>query len=144
LQIDSNLRFISCGKKVLYMKLKIAVAISVVSIIMLCIYGLDVIVANDGKTGFLPMNVSVRGSIFGIIPSALLIISFLMTRKEPSKKLGALIISGGILIIAGTGIILALQGGTHNQDSRAIREFGAVLGIGVIITILGILKIKKS
>jgi hypothetical protein len=124
-------------------KLKIAIAMSVISIVMLCIYGLDVIAANGGKTGFLPMNVSVRGSVFGIIPSALLITSFLITRKEPSKKLGALIISGGVLIIAGTGIILALQG-SHTQDSRAVREFGAVLGIGVIIAILGIMKIKKS
>jgi hypothetical protein len=124
-------------------KTKIALAMSVVSIIMLCIYGLDVITANGGKTGFLPMNVSMRGSIFGIIPSALLIISFFMTRKESSKKLGVLIIVGGALIIAGTGIILALQGG-QSQDSRAIRELGAVLGIGIIIAILGIIKIRKS
>ena len=125
------------------MKLKIAIIMSVISIVMLCLYGLDVIAANGGKTGFLPMNVSVRGSVFGIIPSAMLIISFLMTRKEPSKKLGVLIIIGGILIIAGTGIILALQG-SQAQDSRAVREFGAVLGIGIIIAILGIIKIKKS
>lgn len=125
------------------MKTKIALAMSVVSIIMLCIYGLDVIAANGGKNGFLPMDVSVRGSIFGIIPSALLIISFFITRKEPSKKLGILIIIGGALIIAGTGIILALQG-SQLQDSRGMREFGAVLGIGIIIAILGILKIRKS
>ncbi|MDE1725560.1 MAG: hypothetical protein KGH76_06660 [Thaumarchaeota archaeon] len=125
------------------MKTKIAVVISVISIIMLCIYGLDVIAANGGKNGFLPMNVSVRGSVFGIIPSALLIISFFITRKEPSKKLGILIIIGGALIIVGTGIILALQG-AQPQDARAVREFGAVLGIGVIIVILGILKIRKS
>jgi len=125
------------------MKLKIAIIMSVISIVMLCLYGLDVIAANGGKTGFLPMNVSVRGSVFGIIPSAMLIISFLMTRKEPSKKLGILIIIGGALIIVGTGIILALQG-SQAQDSRAVREFGAVLGIGIIIAILGIIKIKKS
>ena len=125
------------------MKLKIAIIMSIISIAMLCLYGLDVIAANGGKTGFLPMNVSVRGSIFGIIPSAMLIISFFMTRKESSKKLGVLIIIGGALIITGTGIILALQGG-QAQDSRAVREFGAVLGIGIIIAILGIIKIRKS
>jgi hypothetical protein len=124
-------------------KTKIALAMSVVSIIMLCIYGLDVIASNGGKNGFLPMGVSVRGSIFGIIPSALLIISFFITRKEPSKKLGILIIIGGALIIAGTGIILALQG-AQLQDPRGMREFGAVLGIGIIIAILGIMKIRKS
>ncbi len=116
---------------------------SVISIVMLCIYGIDVIAANGEKTGFLPMNASARGSIFGIIPSALLIISFFMTRNEPSRKLGVLIIVGGVLIIVGTGIILALQS-SQAQDSRAIREFGAVLGIGIIISILGIIKIKRS
>ena len=125
------------------MKLKIAIIISVISIVMLCLYGLDVIAANGGKTGFLPMGVSARGTIFGIIPSALLIISFFITRKDPSKKLGILIIIGGALIIAGTGIILVIQG-SQAQDSRAVREFGAVLGIGIIIAILGIIKIRKN
>ena len=125
------------------MKLKIAMIISIISIVMLCLYGMDVIAANGGKTGFLPMTASARGSIFGIIPSALLIISFFITRREPSKKLGILIIIGGVLIIAGTGIILALQS-NQAQDSRAIREFGAVLGIGIIIAILGIMKIRKK
>jgi drug/metabolite transporter (DMT)-like permease len=125
------------------MKLKIAMMISVISIVMLCIYGLDVIAANGTKTGFLPMATSARGSVFGIIPSALLIISFFITRRAPSKKLGVLIMIGGVLIIAGTGIILALQ---HNQpqDSRAVREFGAVLGIGIMIAILGAIKIRKN
>jgi drug/metabolite transporter (DMT)-like permease len=72
-----------------------------------------------------------------------LIISFFITRREPSKKLGFLIIIGGMLIIVGTGIILALQS-HQTQDSRAVREFGAVLGIGIIITILGIIKIRKK
>jgi drug/metabolite transporter (DMT)-like permease len=125
------------------MKLKIAIIMSVISIVMLCIYGIDVIAAHGENTGFLPMSASARGSIFGIIPSALLIISFFMTRSEPSKKLGILIIIGGILIIVGTGIILALQS-SQAQDSRAIREFGAVLGIGIIIAILGTIKIKRS
>ncbi|SMH70813.1 hypothetical protein [Candidatus Nitrosotalea okcheonensis] len=125
------------------MKLKVAIAMAVISIVMLCIYGADVIVANGSKTGFLPMDVSVRGSIFGIIPSAMLIISFFITRKEPSKKLGMLIIIGGVLILAGTGIIVAMQS-AQSQDTRAIREMGAVLGIGIIIAILGAIKIRKS
>ncbi len=125
------------------MKLKVAIVMSLISIAMLCIYGADVIAANGSKMGFLPMDVSVRGSIFGIIPSAMLIISFFMTRKEPSKKLGILIIIGGALILAGTGIIVAMQS-AQSQDTRAIREMGAVLGIGIIIAILGAIKIRKS
>ncbi len=118
---------------------------SVISIIMLLIYGADVMVGghNNGneKTGFLQINASVRGTIFGIIPSAMLIASFFITRNEPSKKLGILIIIGGALIIAGTGIILGMGGSMFTQR---VNEFGAVLAIGIFIAILGGLKIRKS
>ncbi|TLX73187.1 MAG: hypothetical protein E6L05_03040 [Thaumarchaeota archaeon] len=85
---------------------------------------------------------TLRGSIFGIIPSAMLIISFFITRKEPSQKIGILIIIGGALIIIGTSIILGMQGGA--LPNKAVREFGAVLAVGIIIAILGIIKIRKS
>jgi hypothetical protein len=132
------------------MALKAAIVISIISIAMLAIYGVDVMAAghdtgNDNgneKTGFLQMNASIRGSIFGIIPSAMLITSFFITRKEPSKKLGVLIIIGGALIIVGTAVILGMEG--NNIPDRAVREFGAVLVIGIIIVILGGLKIRKS
>ena len=131
------------------MALKAAIIMSVISIAMLVIYGVDVMIAghdtgNDNgneKTGFLQMNASVRGSIFGIVPSAMLIISFFITRKEPSEKLGILIIIGGALILVGTAIILGMEG--SNLPDRAMREFSAVLAIGIIIVILGVLKIRK-
>jgi len=132
------------------MALKVAIIISVISIVMLVIYGIDVMAAghdtgNDNgneKTGFLQMDASLRGSIFGIIPSAMLIISFFITRKEPSKKLGILIIIGGTLIIVGTAIILGMEG--NQLPDRAMREFGSVLAIGIFIAILGGFKIRKS
>jgi len=131
------------------MALKAAIIMSLISIAMLVTYGADVMIAghnenvNDNrKMGFLQMDPSIRGSIFGIIPSAMLIISFFITRKEPSQKIGILIVIGGTLIIAGTSIILVMQG--SDLQNRAIREFGAVLAIGIIIAILGIIKIRKS
>ena len=132
------------------MALKAAIIMSLISIAMLVTYGADVMIAghnagnvNDNeKTGFLQMNPSVRGSILEISPSAMLIISFFITRKEPSQKIGILIIIGGALIIIGTSIILGMQGG--NLPNKAIREFGAVLAVGIIIVILGIIKIRKS
>lgn len=131
-----------------FVALKAAMIMSAISIAMLAVYGADVIAAGpnadqSGKTGFLPMDASVRGSIFGIIPSAMLIASYFVTRKEPSKILGVLIIIGGGLIIAGTGVILAIQGG-QSQDARAMREFGAVLGIGIVIAILGSIKVRQA
>lgn len=129
------------------MALKVAIIMSIVSIIMLAIYGADSIMAitqNLGlqSTAFLNMDVKVRGMIFGIIPSALLVISYFITRKEPSKSLGIAMIIGGALMVVGVGIIFALQGSAVPSAGRG--EFGAVVGIGVIIVLLGLLKIKKS
>lgn len=128
------------------MALKVAIAMSIISIILLSVYGIDVIVAgpvssSEGKTGFLQMDDKSRGSIFGIIPSAMLIASFFITRNEVSKILGVLIVIGGMMIIVGTGVILAMAG---TQGTTSIRDFGPVLGIGIIITFLGGLKIKRS
>jgi len=132
------------------MALKAALIMSLISIAMLVTYGMDVMIAghnsenvNDNeKMGFLQMDPSIRGSIFGIIPSVMLIMSFFITRKEPSQKIGILIVIGGALIIVGTSIILVMQG--TDLQNRAMREFGAVLATGIIIAILGIIKIKKS
>ena len=129
------------------MALKVSLVMSVVSIILLVIYGVDSIVAiteNLGlqNTGFLHIDVKMRGIIFGMIPAALLIISYFITRKEASKVLGILIVVGGALMIAGVGIIFALQGSAIPSSGRG--EFGAVIGIGIIIAILGGIKIKKS
>lgn len=129
------------------MALKISLIMSIVSIILLAIYGADSIAAITENLGvqnsaFLNMDVKVRGVIFGMIPAALLIISYFITRKEASKGLGILIAIGGALMIAGVGIIFALQGSAIPDSGKG--EFGAVVGIGIIIAILGGLKIKKS
>ncbi len=129
------------------MALKVAIIISVISIILLVIYGADSIMAiiehlGLQSTAFLQMDVKARGMIFGIIPAILLIISYFITRKEPSPFLGVLIIIGGALMVAGVGLIFALQG--SSIPSAGQREFGAVVGIGVVIIALGGLKIKKS
>jgi len=129
------------------MALKISLIMSIVSIILLAIYGADSIAAITENLGvqnsaFLNMDVKVRGVIFGMIPAALLIISYFITRKEASKGLGILIAIGGALMIAGVGIIFALQGSAIPDSGKG--EFGAVVGIGIIIAILGGLKITKS
>ena len=129
------------------MALKAALIMSVISIIMLVTYGADSIMAineNLGiqNTAFLNIDVKTRGEIFGIIPAAMLIISFFITRKEPSNGLGILIIIGGALMMVGVGIIFALQGSAI--PTEGMREFVAVVGIGIIIAILGGIKIKKS
>ena len=129
------------------MALKAAIIMSIISIIMLAIYGADSIMAINENLGiqnssFLNIDVKTRGAVFGIIPAAMLIISFFITRKESSSGLGILIIIGGALMIAGVGIIFALQG--SSIPAEGMREFGAVVGIGIVIAILGGIKIKKA
>ena len=129
------------------MALKISLIMSIASIILLAIYGADSIAAITENLGvqnsaFLNMDVKVRGVIFGMIPAALLIISYFVTKKEASRVLGILIVIGGALMMAGVGIIFALQGSAIPNSGKG--EFGAVVGIGIIIAILGGLKIKKS
>lgn len=128
------------------MALKIGIILSVISIILLSIYGADAIMTiteNLGPqdTAFLHTDAKTRGMVFGLIPAILLILSFFITRKEASKVLGILIIIGGALMVVGVGIILALP---NNIPSAAKGEFGGVVGIGIAIMALGAIKIKKS
>ena len=129
------------------MALKIGIILSVISIILLSIYGADAIMTiteNLGTqdTAFLHTDAKTRGMVFGLIPAILLILSFFITRKEASKVLGILIIIGGALMVVGVGIIFALP--NNNIPSAAQGEFGGVVGIGMAIIALGAIKIKKS
>src|SRR5438445_5337537 len=140
-------RFINCGQNNKTMALKAAIAMSAISIAMLAIYGADAIMASTENLGpqstaFLHTDVMTRGVIFGIIPAAMLIISFFITRKESSKRLGILIIIVVALMIIGVGVILVLQGNSIQTAGKG--DFVAVVGIGIVIVILGGLKIKKS
>ena len=123
------------------MALKAAIVMSAVSIVLLLIYGADVAAAGETKTGFIPLDPSLRGTIFGGISSVMLIISFFITRQEKSNGLGVLIAIGGALIIIGSAAILSIRAG--HLETRALAEFGSVLGVGIFIAILGIIKIKK-
>ena len=129
------------------MVLKVGIALSIISIILLSIYGVDAIMTikeNSGSqnTAILHMDAKSRGMIFGLIPAILLIVSFFITRKEPSKILGILIIIGGALMVIGVGIILALP--NNNIPSAAKGEFGGVVGIGIAIASLGVIKVLRS
>ena len=129
------------------MALKVGIILSVISIIMLSIYGIDAIMTinenlGSQNTALLHMDTKTRGTVFGLIPAVLLIVSFFITRREPSKILGILITIGGALMVIGVGIILVLP--NNNIPSVAKGEFGGVIGIGIAIAALGIIKIKKS
>ncbi len=118
--------------------------LSGISIILLVIYGADVMVGGGGAgDGFLPFDAMTRGIGFGMPPIILSFIAFFMSRKPPFKGLGIMLIITGVLIIIGGGISVASAGETENA-ARMAGEGGGLIAVGAIIAALGGIKIKKS
>jgi len=126
------------------MSVSIPHVISGISIILLVIYGADVIVGGGvAGNGFLPFDAMTRGMAFGFPPIILSVIAFFISKKPPYKGLGIMLIITGILIIIGGGMSVSSAAGTENSV-RMIGEGGSLILVGVIIAVLGVIKIKKS
>ncbi|EGG42632.1 hypothetical protein Nlim_0444 [Candidatus Nitrosarchaeum limnium SFB1] len=118
--------------------------LSGISIILLVIYGVDVIVGGGGAgKGFLPFDAMTRGIGFGMPPIILSFIAFFIAKKPPFKGLGIMLIITGILIIIGGTMSMSSASESENA-ARMIGEGGSLIGVGAIITALGGIKIKKS
>ena len=94
------------------MALTASIAITGVAIGLLLVYGADVAVANaspDSDYGFLPLDHMQRGAGLGGPALVLPIIAFFISRKEPSRGLGAMIVAAGVLIIVG-GVAVLMAG----------------------------------
>ena len=124
------------------MALTIAIIITGISISLLVIYGADVVSGEAGQ-GFLPLDAMARGIGLGTPPIILSIIAFFISRKEPSKRLGVMMIITGILVIIGGAISLS---STAEPDNVARSAGGAesIIAIGGFIAVLGGIKLKKS
>ena len=124
------------------MTISIPHVISGISIILLVIYGADVIVGGGGAgDGFLPLDAMTRGIAFGFPPIILSVIAFFMSKTPPYKGLGIMLIVTGILIIIGG--VMSVTSAAENS-ARMIGEGGSLIIIGGIIIALGAIKIKKS
>jgi hypothetical protein len=118
--------------------------LSGISIILLIIYGIDVLVGGGGAgEGFLPFDAMTRGIGFGFPPIILSFIAFFMAKNPPFKGLGIMLIITGALIVVGGAISISSSGESENT-ARMVGEGGSLVAIGAIITGLGIIKIKKS
>ena len=118
--------------------------ISGISIILLVIYGIDVLVGGGGAgDGFLPFDAMTRGIGFGFPPIILSFIAFFISKKPPFKGLGIMLMITGVLIILG-GIISISASGESENTARMAGEGGSLIAIGAIIIGLGVIKIKKS
>jgi hypothetical protein len=126
------------------MSISIPHVISGISIILLVIYGADVIIGGGSAgEGFLPFDAMTRGIAFGFPPIILSIIAFFISKKPPFKGLGIMLIITGILIIIG-GAMSATSASETENPARMIGEGGSLIVIGAIIAVLGAIKIRKS
>ena len=125
-------------------KLIIAIVISVISVGLLVIYGVDV-VGGGQEQGFLPFDATIRGIVLGVPSTVLPIVAFFITRKEKSKILGFLILVSGALMFYGSSALLIMQeAGAAVMIQDRIASFGPVLAAAGFIVMLGIIKLNKS
>lgn len=130
------------------MALTAALIITGIAIGLLVIYGADVIVgySSDSGEGFIPFDHKTRGIGLGLPALILPFIAYFISRKEPSKGLGVMIIIAGILILTGGVVVMGNADPVAAEESgrNILSETVPLLVAGVIQIGLGILKIKKS
>jgi len=129
------------------MALTPALIITGIAIALLVVYGMDVVVgySSDSGEGFIPFDHKTRGMGLGLPALILPIIAFFISRKDPSKVLGIMIIIAGILIIIGGAVVIGNADAMEEATGRSIlAETIPLIVAGLIQIGLGILKIKKS
>jgi hypothetical protein len=130
----------------------VAIALLVVSLALLIIYGADVMVASSSspessfaeRRGFLPFNEAIRGGAFGGGAVVLSIIALVVARKDYSTVVSSLLFVNGGLIIAGMLALIA-QGALASEDSAgALRTVGSTMAMGGILVGLGGWKVASD
>ena len=127
------------------MALKAALIITGISVVLLVIYGIDVAAGGGTGTGFIPLDHKIRGMALGGPAMILPIIGFFISRKEPSKPLGILLLVSGILIIIGGVVVISMPPPAEAASTgrSAIAESVPLIGVGAFIIGLGAVKIRR-
>ena len=130
------------------MALTVALIITCIAIGLLVIYAADIAVgySSDSGEGFIPFDHKARGMGLGLPAMILPIIGYFISRKEPSKGLGVLIVIAGVLIIIGGAVVIGNADPVKAEESgrNVLSETMPIIIAGLIQIGLGILKIKKS
>ncbi len=110
-----------------------------ISIALLSIYGADVAVSQGAESGFLPLDGKTRGIGIGGPSIVLPFIAYVISRREASVGLGAMIIVSGALVAVGGAAVLALADPSMAMEEgrNAAMEAGPLVGIGVLVAALG-------
>jgi hypothetical protein len=127
-------------------KATVSVALLGISLILLVIYGMDVLVASysssEGVTGqgFLPFGEQIRGIVFGGGAVVMSIIAFIIGRKVPSLIVSILLFINGGLIIAGIIATVVQANLSAEEMANMGRTVGSSLLFGLVLVGLGIWK----
>jgi hypothetical protein len=141
------------------MKTKISIILLLISLVLLIVYGLDVIsanrikenVANDtsikenavSTSGFLKLKESVRGGVLGGGGVVLSVLAFSISLREKSSIVVILLLINGALIVGGM-TALYIQ---SLQQTTIKGHFATVFGtmaLGFLLVALGIVKFRVA
>ena len=135
-------------KEIESMVLTVSLIITGIAIGLLVIYGADVAASysSDSGEGFIPFDHRTRGIGLGMPALILPIVAFFISRKEPSKGLGIMIIIAGVLIIIGGIVVIGNADPAEAEESgrNVISETIPLIVAGLIQLGLGAIKIKNS
>jgi hypothetical protein len=125
----------------------ISVTLLGISLILLIIYGMDVLAASTTSPegvmgqGFLPFGEQVRGIVFGGGAVAMSIIAFIISRKVPSIIVSVLLFINGVLIIVGIIVTVVQANFSSEEMANMGRTAGSTVLFGLLLIGLGIWKI---
>jgi hypothetical protein len=141
------------------MKTKISIILLLISLVLLIVYGLDVISANRIKenvasdtsikenavstSGFLKLKESVRGGVLGGGGVVLSVLAFSISLREKSSIVVILLLINGALIVGGM-TALYIQ---SLQQTTIKGHFATVFGtmaLGFLLVALGIVKFRVA
>ena len=128
-------------------KTTISVTLLGISLILLIIYGMDVLAASTTSPegvmgqGFLPFGEQVRGIVFGGGPVVMSIIAFIISRKVPSTIASVLLFINGGLIIVGIIVTVVQANFSSEEMANMGRTAGSTVLFGLLLIGLGIWKI---
>ena len=130
------------------MPVAVSMIITGIAIGLLVIYGADVAAgySSESGEGFIPFDHKTRGMGLGLPALILPIVAFFISRKEPSKGLGGMIVVAGILIIIGGAVVIGNADPAEAEESgrNVLSETIPLIVAGLIQIGLGALKIVKS
>lgn len=131
--------------------IKAALVLTGIAIALLIVYGADVIAVytatdDEDKQGFIPLDHAARGIGLGGPALLLPLIAYFISRKEPSRGLGIMLMITGILIIIGGVVVIGNADPQKDAQTgrNVISETAPLVVIGLVQIGLGVLKIKRS